>query len=196
MRQGMRTKAAFLTGKVPEMAQVKKPQKAKLFAGVITASQELLLELKEKLEGLFGSVDFESEIMAFDSTDYYESQMGTGLARKFYSFERLVEQDSLAGIKLSTNRLEEDFAGRLSVERPVNIDPGLLLPSKLVLASCKDFSHRIYLGKGVYGEITLQYMNDSFRILPWTFPDYRKEEYHSFFAGVRDVYMRQLKAQR
>ncbi len=178
------------------MAQPSKPDKAKLFAGVLAASQEILPELKDKLEKLFGKTDLESETMAFDSTEYYEAEMGTGLWRKFYAFENLVEQESLVRAKLSTNRLEEEFSGMHGVKRPVNVDPGLLLPSKLILASCKNFSHRIYLGKGVYGEITLQYANGSFRILPWTFPDYRLEDYHEFFASVRQAYMRRLKAQR
>jgi hypothetical protein len=178
------------------MALPQNPQKAKLLVGVLTGSEQLLPELKARLEELFGKADVESETMVFDSTDYYEDQMGAGLTRIFYFFDRLVEQDSLADVKLSTNQLEEDFSGRLPVQRPVNIDPGLLLPSKIILASCKDFSHRIYLGRGVYGEITLQYVNGEFRTLPWTFPDYRQEEYHAVFAAVRQLYMQQLKAQR
>jgi hypothetical protein len=178
------------------MAQPQEPHRAKLFAGVLTGSEELLPEVKEKLEELFGRTDLESETMLFDSTYYYEPQMGAGLKRKFYSFEKLVEQELLAEAKISANGLEEQFSGRLEVERPVNIDPGLLLPSKMILASCKNFSHRIYLGRGVYGEITLQYADGSFRVLPWTFPDYRLEEYHAFFATVRNRYMSQLKAQR
>jgi hypothetical protein len=178
------------------MTKPRKPYKAKLFAGVLACSEKLFPDVKAKLEKLFGHTNLESETLVFNSTDYYEPQMGKDLKRKFYSFEKLVEQDSLAEAKLSANRLEEEFSGMHGVKRPINIDPGLLLPSKLILASCKDFSHRIYVGKGVYGEITLQYVNDSFRILPWTFPDYHREEYHAFFAAVRQKYMHQLKSQR
>ena len=71
-----------------------------------------------------------------------------------------------------------------------------MLSSKIILASCKDFSHRIYLGDGVYGEITLQYTKGGFQILPWTFPDYRKEEYHVFFDNLRRRYMEQVRSQR
>ncbi len=174
------------------MAQVRRPDKAKLFAGVLTSSEELLSEVEMALVKLFGPVGLQSETMPFDSTDYYEPQMGKGLKRKFFSFEKLVEQDTLAQAKLAANALENDFAGRLPVERPVNIDPGILLSSKIILASCKDFSHRIYLGEGVYGEITLQYSGNEFRILPWTFPDYRREKYHEFFDNLRRRYREQL----
>jgi hypothetical protein len=178
------------------MALPRHPHRAKLFAGVLTGSEELLPELREKLQGLFGNTDLESAAIAFDSTDYYEPQMGKDLKRKFYSFEELVEQELLIEAKLSTNALEEEFTGKSGAKRPVNIDPGLLLPSKVILASCKDFSHRIYLGKGVYGEITLQYAGGAFGLLPWTFPDYRREDYHVFLAALRRRYMEQLKAQR
>ena len=175
------------------MAKAGKPEKAKLFAGVLAASEELLPEIEQALTGLFGPVDMMSETMPFDSTGYYEPQMGKDLKRKFYAFERLVEQDTLAGAKLATNALEQEFAGRCRVERPVNIDPGILLSSKIILASCKDFSHRVYLGQGVYGEITLQYAGGAFRTLPWTFPDYRLEEYHLFFDNLRERYRGQLR---
>jgi hypothetical protein len=178
------------------MTEPGQPDRAKLFAGVLSASRELLPEVRKKLEELFGPVELESDTFAFDSSDYYEPQMGKNLSRKFYSFETLVEQDTLAAAKLATNRLEKEFAGRCEVERPVNIDPGIMLSSKIILASCKDFSHRIYLGDGVYGEITLQYVKGEFQTLPWTFPDYRKEEYHVFFDNLRRRYTEQFRSQR
>lgn len=178
------------------MAEPQEPEKAKFFCGVLCASVELLPEVKAHLEKAFGPVDSESETMLFDSTNYYEDEMGKHLVRKFYAFETLVEQDSLAGAKLATNALEKKFAGKMDVKRPVNLDPGLLLASKIILASCKDFSHRIYLGSGVYAEITLQYSSGrkgAWQTLPWTFPDYRKKEYHDFFTVLRQRYMEQVR---
>lgn len=178
------------------MAGPAEPLKAKLFAGVLAGSTELLDSAKKELEKKFGAVDFESPTMPFDSTEYYEPQMGKGLLRKFYTFGSLTGQDSLSRIKLATNAIEQDFRGRSQVDRPINIDPGLLLPSKIILASCKDFSHRIYLGEGVYGEVTLQYVKDAFVTLPWTFPDYRLPKYHEFFKKARELYLAQMRSQR
>jgi len=178
------------------MTEPGQPDRAKLFTGVLSASRELLPEVRKQLEKLFGPIELESEVFAFGSTNYYESQMGRNLSRVFYAFEPLVEQDTLAALKLATNKLEKEFTGRRGVERPVNIDPGIMLSSKIILASCKDFSHRIYLGDGVYGEITLQYVKGEFQTLPWTFPDYRKEEYHAFFDNLRRRYTEQFRSQR
>ena len=93
-------------------------------------------------------------------------------------------------IKLSTNRLEQSLS--VNGKRTVNIDPGYLTPARVVLASTKDFGHRLYLGRGIYGEVTLMYQKKEFRPLPWTYPDYRSEPYHRFFEELLRVYMAQL----
>ncbi|MBI4006928.1 MAG: DUF4416 family protein, partial [Planctomycetes bacterium] len=80
------------------------------------------------------------------------------------------------------------------VSRPINLDPGYISEAKLVLASTKDFSHRIYLGKGIYAEVTLQYRNEQYESLPWTFPDYRTQQYQQFFLRVRSLYKEKLKS--
>jgi len=178
------------------MTSPKKPLPAKLLIGVLSSSLELLELLKNKLADNFGPIDLESRVMKFNRTDYYESQMGKHLKRKFFSFKELVEQESLAQTKLAANELEKLFAGKLPVERPVNIDPGIMLPSKIILASCKDFSHRIYIGGGVYGEITLRFQDEKYGTLPWTFPDYKKKDYWEFFYEVRKLYMKQFRSQR
>jgi hypothetical protein len=99
----------------------------------------------------------------------------------------------LAAIKRQTNDLE---AGS-SVEdrRQVNIDPGYVSLSKLVLATTKNHAHRIYLSDGIYAEVTLHYRDGAFRGYPWTYPDYASSEYCALFQKVRDLYRRQLRQQ-
>ena len=75
------------------------------------------------------------------------------------------------------------FAG--GVPRPVNIDPGLVNDCRVILASTKDYAHRIYRGGGVWEEITLIYRHGAYETLPWTYPDFRQVAYHRFFAGFR-----------
>ena len=65
-------------------------------------------------------------------------------------------------------------------------------PSRVVLASTKNFYHRIYVGKGVYAEVTLYWKDKEFKKLEWTFPDYRTFLYHSTLTSIRDIYMKQL----
>jgi hypothetical protein len=175
------------------MAETREPEKAKLFVGMISGFPETFVEATGILQERFSAVDTESEIFPFDCTDYYESEMGKNLKRKFVAFEPLISQEELAQIKIFTNSVEKKFAGKYSLSRPVNLDPGLVLSSKIILASCKDFSHRIYLRKGVWAEVTLQFHKGSYKTLPWTYPDFIKEDYHSFFLEVRKKFLEQLR---
>lgn len=135
-------------------------------------------------------VDFESKVTDFSHTDYYAEEMGPGLKRKFISFERIVDSADLYKAKLITNRIEQ----RLSTggKRTINIDPGYLDLSKLVLFTTKDYSHRIYLRKGIYAEATLFYRDHAFTPWPWTYPDYRTPEYKEIFGTIRDNYKKQI----
>jgi len=141
----------------------------------------------------FGPVDFESVSVPFTQTGYYQKEMGSGLRRKFFSFRKLIAADSLSGIKLITNRIETALSA--DGRRKVNLDPGYLDLARLVLASTKDFSHRIYISRGIYAEITLLYDRcGTFRPLEWTYPDYRSSCYLSIFERIRSIYYGQISA--
>ena len=172
------------------MGGVREPQPVKFFVGILTALASALTELQGSLEKEFGPVESVSELLEFDYTDYYEPEMGTGLKRKFWGFSRLASPDALVDLKLFTNRMEQTIA--IDGKRRVNIDPGYLTAARVVLASTKDFAHRLYLGKGIYGEVTLVFQKKDFHALPWTYPDYRSEAYLQFFRELRKVYMAQL----
>jgi hypothetical protein len=136
------------------------------------------------LIGEFGAVDFESAPRPFDRTDYYEKEMGSGLSRVWISFRRLVHPEELANAKAVTNRLEMRFSGP-GGKRTVNLDPGLLDESKLILASTKNHAHRIYLSHGIYAEVTMVYRDGAWRDLPWTYPDYRDNRH--VFDEIRGI---------
>ncbi|MEF8725866.1 MAG: DUF4416 family protein [Candidatus Bipolaricaulota bacterium] len=177
------------------MGKPEEPDPVKLFTGLLTGQIENLGKVEEELEENFGPIDEKSPLIPFNYTDYYRSEMGKGLMRKFVSFRNLVSPETLPGIKLKTNEIEQDFSdsGEFNVPRPVNIDPGYVGLSKLVLATTKNYSHRIYLGKGIYAEVTLQYKDGSFQHQPWTYPDYRSNEYIAYFDKLREKYKQQLK---
>ena len=96
----------------------------------------------------------------------------------------------MADIKLETNLLEDQYVrgGR----RRVNIDPGYLLYERFVLASGKNFSHRIYIGKKIYADLTLIYQRGVFEKLPWTYPDYADQPIISFLERARARYSADL----
>ncbi len=165
------------------------PKKTKLIAGLIASDPDCAEKAGAALVKKFGPLDFESAFMDFTATSYYNEELGLGLKKKILSFARLVSPEAMAGVKLTTNRIEKRFSrqGR----RLVNIDPGYLELSKLVLLTTKNYSHRIYLSKGIYGEITLYYKKDTFRPLEWTYPDYRTVAYIDIFNKIRSIYKEQ-----
>ena len=114
--------------------------------------------------------------------------------RVFFSFERLIEADRLPQIKVTTNSMEEAFAAQpTDAKRPVNLDPGYLEHAKIVLASTKNFYHRMYLADGIFGEVTMHFKNNTFQFFPWTYPDYQSKDYQEFFLKLRHIYRSQLR---
>ena len=162
----------------------------KLFAGLLFTSLDFLGQAKERLVKEFGLMDKKSEVMDFTFTGYYDEEMGAGIKRQFVSFTRLILPEQLPVIKLLTNKIEQDLA--LKGKRRVNIDPGYLSLAKVVLATTKDYSHRLYLGQGIYGEVTLTYTKGKFSSFPWTYPDYQTQVYRQFFGEIREIYKKQL----
>jgi hypothetical protein len=177
------------------MGIIRETLPVKLIVGVLTSIPELLPETEEKLTALFGAIDARSEIFPFDWTGYYDAEMGSPLYRRFLGFADLIEAPAVAGAKIAANELEAAMAGKyLAVLRPVNLDPGYMEQSKIVLASTKNFFHRILVSDGIYAEVTLHYQDGRWKSFPWTFPDYGSEKYHPFFAALRENYRRQLNA--
>jgi hypothetical protein len=168
------------------MGKEKNSLPVKLITAIYSNKIELFNAVEEKLTGKYGAIDLKSEIFDFTYTDYYEKEMGLNLKKKFISFEKLIEPVSLSDIKIFTNQIESHNLE--DNNRQVNIDPGYLSHAKLVLASTKDYTHRIYIGKGIYAEVTLYYQDKNYRGWPWTYPDYTSELSLSFFQKVRSVY--------
>jgi hypothetical protein len=174
------------------MGTAREPQPVKLIASLLTGNPDLLAGAKQALSRAFGPIDFESELLPFDHTDYYAPEFGPGLQRQIVTFAGLVDPGDLPAIKRKTNEMEQATAPESS--RQVNIDPGYLSLGKLVLASTKNHAHRLYLGEGIYGEGTLTYQRGRFRAWPWTYPDYASDRYCALFDQIRERYKVQLRA--
>ncbi|NLI16383.1 MAG: DUF4416 family protein [candidate division Zixibacteria bacterium] len=160
-----------------------KPSRVKLICGITFSPQVSLDEAIADLEGTFGIIDHRSEIIAFTHTDYYIAEMGTDLKKLLVSFDHPFNPQDLWLAKRSTIDIESIYA--VGGKRRVNLDPGYVEPSKLVLASTKNFSHRIYLQQGIYAEITMTYSGGQFNKLPWTYPDYQEPAFLAFLEIVR-----------
>ena len=164
---------------------------AKLVIGIFMNEKKLFGKLAPEVGSAFGSPDIISPWLRFDYTTYYESEMGSPLFRRLMSFQRLIQQEDLAQIKLATNRLEEKFSrnGR----RNVNIDPGYIVPERFVLASGTNYTHRIYIGHGIYADLTLIYQKGAFQRLSWTYPDYADKPLIALLTNIRNKYVVDLK---
>ena len=146
-------------------------------------------ELEIQLETILGKVDDRSDIYPFSFTSYYSDEMGKDLMKQFLSFSPCVSPETLPEMKRKTNELEETWSEQ--GKRQVNCDPGYLTGSKLVLASTKDFAHRIFLGQGIYGDLQLQYRHNKFWPEAWTFPDYQTDLALTFFSRIRSRFVRE-----
>ncbi len=157
-----------------------------LVAGLLAPGAAAMGDLIGEVETLWGPVAHRSELLDFDFTDYYEREIGPGLKRQFIAFSTPVRPETLQESKVVSNELET----RLSVggKRRVNVDPGHLDLSKLIVASTKDATYRVYLGGGIYAQPMLWYEKGNFHPWPWTYQDYRTEVAISFFNKVRGDY--------
>jgi hypothetical protein len=169
----------------------------KLVCGIIASEEKFFKRAEERLVELYGSLDLASQIFEFDFTDYYEKQMGHNLRRKFVSFDNLIFPESLGEIKIRTNALEEEIQEEFkSGKRIVNLDPGFLTASALIMATAKDFAHRIPLQHGIYAHLELLFGKNDVRTLSWTYPDFETKGYQMFLLDVRRIYLSQVQSQK
>jgi len=168
------------------------PQEVKLVMSFLFKGGAEFAAALAETDHQYGPVDLVSEPLSFDFTAYYEPEMGKSLWRRMTSFGSLISPDQLPEIKLWTNAMEARFPNERG-GRKVNIDPGYLAASKFILATGKDYSHRIYLGKGIYGDLTLIVQKGAFTPLPWTYPDYASQPLIGLLNLLRQRYLWQLK---
>jgi len=171
------------------MGLIHQPEPVLPLTAVFTHYPEAIEWAKEKIESHWGKIVLSSEAFPFEQTRYYDSTMGPHLKKIFFAMSPLMDPARLSEMKNQSNLWEEEYSAQFpkSEVRPLNIDPGYVDLGKLVLASSKDFYHRIYLGSGIYAEITLSFTKGRWTAFPWTFPDYREETYHPFFMQCRDL---------
>ena len=173
------------------MGMVRAPAKVKLFCAVLLAPDISPSAVETALAQTFGPIVLRSPALPFIQTTYYEREMGPHLTRLYVAFAPCVPMDDLAAIKHTTNNLETLWTTAQG-QRRVNLDPGYLDLAKVVLATTKDYSHRLYIGDGIFAEVTLQYKHKALQPWEWTYPDYRLPTTLAFFQQLRDLYRRQL----
>ena len=162
----------------------------KLIIGVLSTRADLHRRLFVDLESMYGPIEQATDPIPFDFTDYYDHEMGGRPERFFLLFRELVDPSLLVSCKLQTNRLEIQYA--VEGKRVLNLDPGTLSAENLILATTKNRSHRIPLGAGIYGEVTLLYADHRFQDFAWTYADFRSPRFKNLFMAWRSAYLDQV----
>ncbi len=177
--------AIFGTGRSLSMGLIKQPPPCVPFVAAFSADEDLLASIWGQLQQAWGPIADLSPAFDFVESEYYHATMGTGLKKQLALFRDLCDPSDLSDRKLFCNQLESKFAVVSSPSRPVNIDPGYVSLTKLVLASTKNREHRIYLRDGVYAEVTLAFRDQAWQPMPWTYADYRRDDFRAFLATAR-----------
>ncbi len=173
------------------MAQVRPFAKNRLVMGILLSSRDLLAELIARLEALYGPVVGASTIRVFVQSSYYDGEMGAKPLRLWLAFGTLVDPSRLAAIKIETGVLEDAYRSE-SGSRTVNLDPGLLSLTSLVLATTKGRTHRIALSDGIWADLTLIWSKGGFVALEWTYADYRDQGVRNLLGQWREELKREL----
>jgi hypothetical protein len=171
------------------MGDIHAPSPVLLLIAASSRYDEALAWGLRRSEAAFGAAAAVSDAFQFTETSYYDAEMGGDLKKQFWVFAELINPGRLAAIKRQTNQWEAAYGGLKTHHepRPLNLDPGYLTLAKLVLASTKDHAHRIYLGEGIYAEVTLSFRRGAWQPVDWTYPDYRRQDYLDFFTRCREL---------
>lgn len=173
------------------MSTPKESDRVRLFSSLFSTEKDLIDKAIEELVELFGPPETVTHWMMFERTRYYEKEMGWPLYRRFITFQELISPEELVDKKLSTNKIEIKYSSE--GKRRINIDPGYICLERLILATGKNYTHRIYLSHGIYADLTLVFNKGTFKPLEWSYPDYSDKESIEFFNNEREKYKNQLR---
>lgn len=175
------------------MSIAKEPSKGNLTISVMFRDWDILAQARTLFTDKFGPIDMESPAYGFSEiSPYYDAEMGAGVKKIICSFRELIYRDMVRDAKLFAIDLERKFSKNDA--RLVNIDPGMITLENFLLTTGKNFSHRVYLGAGVFAEVTLMFSKENaIKELPWTYRDYLLEPARSFLLEARENYRDKLK---
>ena len=172
------------------MARMQTPPPGRLIVSAIYCHIDAVADALKLLEKQFGRIQFETLDIPYTDTEKYAEEMGRDLMRRFFSFDREIKRDALPEIKAAMIKIERQLGDCVDdyTFRAINLDPGILTPANVVMASAKEYNYRLYLGRGVYGDIQLIWARGQFTRLPWTNPDFYHDEAVDFFYRVRESF--------
>jgi archaellum biogenesis ATPase FlaH len=113
------------------------------------------------------------------------------LQRVFYVSTESYPREFLLSSKLLALDWEREWLKKNA--RMVNVDTGFVSLENFLLATTKNFSHRIFIGQNQFADLTYQFVEQSFQFLPWTYPDFKDQDKLDFFNWCRSFLLMQSK---
>ena len=180
------------------MGEIRTPAKVKVIVGILAKDPESVEAVRGTLREKFGEEDLNLPPFPFTFTNYYREEIGDAPVRAFFSYQKLVNRETIVDIKLWSNDVELEIAERNGTPglRPVNLDPGYMSLGQFFLATTKDQRQRVYMQRGIYVEPTLYFQDGHFHAFEWTYRDYQSEKYIQYLEQVRARLARQIKSER
>ncbi|MFP5387103.1 MAG: DUF4416 family protein [Bacteriovoracia bacterium] len=149
-----------------------------LFRRDLHTSRDLSLFWEQKFGECFTLTPKENPL-----NDYYSKEMGSDLSRIFLLTSSAFPREFLLSTKLQAIAWEEEWSKEN--RRMVNVDIGFLAPENFILATTKNYSHRVYLGQNIFADLTYHFHQGEFKSFPWTYPDYLDTEKIEFLTWGR-----------
>ncbi|KJR41324.1 GTP-binding protein [Candidatus Magnetoovum chiemensis] len=166
------------------MGRPAEPEQALLFAGLLYADVNIFKTVVPILEKTFGTIYLLSDELRWNYSNYYADELGQTIMRRFAIFKTIISANEIVQLKLRSNDIEASSS--INGKRTVNIDPGYITSAKIVLATTKNYSHRIYLNDGIYGEVTLYYKHNNYVPHIFTYADYKEDDTIAFLIKGRN----------
>lgn len=177
------------------MSKPEGPVQSILFSGFIYKEEKVFDEVLDELKRDSGNPLDISEKINFEITEYYFKEMGKPLYRRFVLFDFILKDPmEIVKIKLKSYEIEKKYSEE--GKRKINIDPGYLNNFQVVITTFKKFSHRIYIGEGVYAHLEYIFKKKKPEPLPWTYPDFLMESYLNIFKKWHDLYLKITKERK
>jgi hypothetical protein len=156
-----------------------------IYFNAILYNKDLVKDPDSIAAPIFGYPLIKSPEFDFSHTSYYIPEMGENLVKYFALYDRVEHPDGLPDYKIQAVSIEDSLLR--DGKRVINIDPGYVAMEKIVAASTKNFTHRIYIRDNIYGDLQLYRRKGRYTPLEWTFQDYSFDLTIGFFEKARKL---------
>ncbi|MGD9809403.1 MAG: DUF4416 family protein [Deferribacterales bacterium] len=156
-----------------------------IYFNAILYNRDLVKDPDSIAAPLFGEPILRSPEFDFSHTSYYEPEMGENLVKYFALYDKVEFPDDLPDYKIEAVNIEDGL--QQEGKRIINIDPGYVAMEKIVAASTKNFTHRVYLRDNIYGDLQLLRRKGRYIPMEWTFQDYAFDFTIGFFEKARKI---------